>query len=50
MKKLQIDASQAVLDTAIKDVCEELKGVRNKYRATFYYSLAKKFKKESVLN
>ena len=25
-------------------------GVRTKYRATFYYSLAKKFKKESVLS
>jgi myosin heavy subunit len=50
MKKLGIDASQAVLDAAIQDVCTELKGVRTKYRATFYYSLAKKFKKESVLN
>jgi hypothetical protein len=49
MKKLDIQASQAVLDAAIQDVCEELKGVRTKYRATFYYSLAKKFKKESVL-
>lgn len=50
MKKLGIDASQAVLDAAIQDVCTELKGVRTKYRATFYYSLAKKFKKESVLS
>ena len=49
-KKLGIDASKGVLDAAIQDVCEELKGVRTKYRATFYYSLAKKFKKESVLN
>ncbi len=49
IKKLGIDASQGVLDAAIQDVCEELKGVRRKYRATFYYSLAKKFKKESVL-
>lgn len=50
MKKLGIDASQKVLDAAIEDVCEELKSTRKKYRATFYYSLAKKFKKESVLS
>ena len=50
VKKLGIDASKGVLDAAIQDVCEELKGVRTKYRATFYYSLAKKFKKESVLS
>ena len=50
MKKLGIDASQKVLDVAIQDVCEELKATRTKYRATFYYSLAKKFKKESVLS
>jgi len=49
-KKLGIDASKGVLDAAIQDVCIELKGVRNKYRATFYYALAKKFKKESVLS
>ena len=50
IKKLGIDASQGVLDAAIQDVCTELKGVRTKYRATFYYALAKKFKKESVLS
>ena len=50
VKKLGIDASQKVLDAAIQDVCEELKATKTKYRATFYYSLAKKFKKESVLN
>ena len=50
MKKLGIDASQSVLDAAIQDVCAELKDVRRKYRATFYYALAKKFKKESVLS
>jgi len=49
-KKLGIDASKGVLDAAIQDVCSELKGVRRKYRATFYYALAKKFKKESVLS
>jgi DNA polymerase III gamma/tau subunit len=50
IKKLGIEASKAVLDAAIEDVCQELKGVRTKYRATFYYALAKKFKKESVLH
>lgn len=50
IKKLGIDANKAVLDAAIEDVCTELKGVRTKYRATFYYALAKKFKKESVLS
>ena len=50
MKKLGIDASQGVLDAAIADVCEELNATRTKYRATFYYALAKKFKKESVLS
>lgn len=50
MKKLEIDASQSVLDAAIADVCQELKSTRTKYRATFYYALAKKFKKESVLS
>ncbi len=50
IKKLGIDASNGVLDAAIQDVCIELKGVRTKYRATFYYALAKKFKKESALS
>jgi len=50
IKKLGIDASKGVLDAAIQDVCTELKGVRTKYRATFYYALAKKFKKESALS
>jgi len=50
IKKLDIDAGQKVLDAAIQDVCEELKGTRTKYRATFYYRLAKKFKKESFLS
>lgn len=50
VKKLGIDASDGVLNAAIQDVCEELKASRTKYRATFYYALAKKFKKESVLS
>jgi hypothetical protein len=50
VKKLGMDESKEVLDAAIKDVCTQLKGVRRKYRATFYYTLAKKFKKESALS
>ncbi|MEA1879713.1 MAG: DUF2853 family protein [Campylobacterota bacterium] len=50
INKLGIDASRGVLDAAIQDVCEELEDAPKKYRATFYYALAKKFKKESVLS
>jgi hypothetical protein len=50
VKKLGMRESQEVLDTAIKEVCEEMKASRNKYRATFYYALAKKLKQESKLS
>ena len=50
MKKLGLEDDKDVLDAAIKDVCEELKGTSKKYRAIFYYRLAQKFKKESVLS
>ncbi len=50
IKKLGMQESDDVLNGAIKEVCEELKASRNKYRATFYYSLAKKFKLESKLS
>ncbi len=50
VKKLQMKESDDVLNAAIKEVCEELKASRNKYRATFYYALAKKFKQESKLS
>ena len=49
VKKLKMKESDEILDGAIKEVCEELKASRNKYRATFYYALAKKFKLESKL-
>ncbi len=49
-KKLSLSESNEKLDTAIKKVCEELKSSRSKYRATFYYALAKKFNKESALS
>ena len=50
VKKLGMTESDDVLNAAIKEVCVELKDSRNKYRATFYYSLAKKFKQESKLS
>ncbi len=49
VKKLQMKESDDVLNGAIKEVCEELKASKNKYRATFYYALAKKLKVESKL-
>ena len=51
IKKLGFDKSENdMLDAEIAKVCETLKGVRTKYRATFYYMLAKNLKKESVLS
>lgn len=39
------------LDEAIQEVCGQLgKSNRNKYRAMFYYLLAKKFGKENIYN
>jgi len=50
MKKLGLTEDKKTLDAAIKEVCEELKDTSKKYRALFYYRLAQKFKKESVLS
>jgi hypothetical protein len=50
IKKLGLEESTEVLDAAIQEVCQELKGVRQKYRATFYYRLAQKFNKASALS
>ena len=48
-KKLGLSDSDSELDTAIKEVCEKLgSSNKNKYRATFYYLLAKRFDKKSV--
>ncbi|NPA03463.1 MAG: DUF2853 family protein [Epsilonproteobacteria bacterium] len=46
--KLGLDKSDKELDEAIKEVCEKLKVLKNKYRPIFYYFLVKKFKKESL--
>jgi len=50
IKKLGLEDNKEVLDAAIKEVCEELKDSKKKYRALFYYRLTQKFKKESVLS
>ena len=47
-KKLALTDSDADLDAAIKEVCETMKGSRNKLRATFYHLLAIKYGKESL--
>ena len=50
IKKLGLSDSDG-LDNAIKEVVETLgTSNRNKYRAMFYYLLAKKFGKESIYN
>ncbi len=51
IKKLGFDKSEKeMLDGEIQKVCEILKGTRIKYRATFYYILAKNLARESALN
>jgi hypothetical protein len=48
-KKLELTASDAELDAAIKKVCEAMgSSNKHKYRALFYALLAKEFGKESV--
>lgn len=51
IKKLGFEKSdKEMLDSEIQKVCEMMKGTRTKYRATFYYILAKNLKKESALS
>ncbi len=47
-KKLELTASDADLDRAISEVCEQMKDTKNKSRVTFYYLLAEKFGKFSL--
>ncbi len=44
-KKLGLTASDADLDRAISEVCDQMKDTKNKSRVTFYYLLADKFGK-----
>lgn len=46
--KLALTQSDEVLDSAIAEVCQMMKGTNRKYRATFYYILVKKFQKEGL--
>ncbi len=47
-KKLAISDDKAI-DAAIKEVCEKMKGDKQKQRVTFYYLLAEKFAKVDAL-
>lgn len=47
-KKLAI-ADDKAIDAAIKEVCEKMKGDKQKQRVTFYYLLAEKFGKLAAL-
>ncbi|HRY07811.1 MAG TPA: DUF2853 family protein [Hyphomicrobiaceae bacterium] len=47
-KKLGLGDDKAI-DAAIKDVCEKMKGDKQKHRVTFYYLLAEKFGKVDAL-
>jgi hypothetical protein len=44
-KKLGLSLSDADLDRAIMDICQQMHGDRDKPRVTFYYLLAEKFGK-----
>ncbi|MBL8564232.1 MAG: DUF2853 family protein [Hyphomicrobiaceae bacterium] len=48
-KKLALADDDKALDAAIKEVCEKMKGDKNKHRVTFYYLLAEKFGKLAAL-
>ncbi len=48
-KKLELKNSDDELNSAIKEICEQLgTSNKNKFRATFYYLLTKKFKADSI--
>lgn len=48
-KKLALSEDDAALDTSIKEICEQMKGDKNKQRVTFYYLLAQKHGKLAAL-
>ncbi|MCB1505676.1 MAG: DUF2853 family protein [Hyphomicrobiaceae bacterium] len=48
-KKLALGDDDKALDAAIKEVCEKMKGDKQKHRVTFYYLLAEKFGKLDAL-
>ncbi len=48
-KKLAAGTDDKALDAAIKEVCEKMKGDKNKSRVVFYYLLAEKYGKLDML-
>jgi hypothetical protein len=48
-KKLALTQPDADLDKGIKDVCDRMKGDKNKSRVAFYYLLADKYGKLAAL-
>jgi len=50
IKKLKLSKDDERLDSIVDEVCNELKSVKIKYRATFYYRLACKLDKKEALN
>ncbi len=48
-KKLALTQPDAELDKAIHDICDKMKGDKNKSRVAFYYLLAEKFGKLAAL-
>ena len=44
-KKLALAQSDADLDKGIKEICDKMKGDKNKSRVAFYYLLAEKYGK-----
>lgn len=51
IKKLGVNASNDIMNAAIKSACEKMgTGNRNKYRVLVYALLVKEFNKESVYN
>ncbi len=47
-KKLALEDSDADLDAAIQEICDEMKADRTKSRVTFYYLLAEEYGKLSL--
>jgi hypothetical protein len=49
-RKLALDGTDAGLDQAIIEVCRKMQADRDKSRITFYYLLAEKFDRLSILH
>ena len=49
-RKLGLSLTDADLDKAVMEVCEKMKGDRDKSRVAFYYLLAEKYNKLSLFS